>query len=276
MAKKKPTLKKKTGAEKAAVKSVHIVGPRGREGTTATEAEWLASEDLRLMLWIVEPWVTDEDVSDRKLRLFACARARRVWHLLTDETRQHTVELAERYADGEATEEEMEARRRATFPRRDEQDRPGEPSVARCCLMDGYLSGDGGTYYYLMDILGELKKHPAQPGGAGEWADECALLCDIIGNPFRWTPRGGVFRVQPTVAFDPAWRTAHTVGIASKMYEERDFAAMPILADALEDAGCDNADILSHCREPVAHVRGCWVVDLVLAREEHQSGKSQE
>jgi hypothetical protein len=224
------------------MKSVWIVGPEPYRGAV-TEADWLASDDLRLMLWIVEPWVTDGDVSDRKLRLFACARARRSWHLLTDETRQHTVELAERYADGEATEEEMKARRRATFLRRAEQDRRGEPSVARCCLMDGYMTGDGGPYYYLMDILEEM--------GAGEGAAECALLRDVIGNPFR------------PVAFDPAWRTEHTVGIASKVYEARDSAAMPVLADALEEAGCDNADILAHCREGGDHVRGCWVVDLL-------------
>ncbi|MDY3562094.1 hypothetical protein R5W23_003540 [Gemmata sp. JC673] len=48
------------------------------------------------------------------------------------------------------------------------------------------------------------------------------------------------------------------------MYESRDFSAMPILADALQDAGCDRADILDHCRGPGQHVRGCWVVDLVL------------
>ncbi|MBY0458328.1 MAG: hypothetical protein K2V38_13385 [Gemmataceae bacterium] len=66
------------------------------------------------------------------------------------------------------------------------------------------------------------------------------------------------------------------------MYESRDFSAMPILADALQDAGCDNPDILDHCRnagggsgepaggssaEAAAHVRGCWVVDLVLGKE---------
>ena len=51
------------------------------------------------------------------------------------------------------------------------------------------------------------------------------------------------------------------------MYESRDFSAMPILADALQDAGCDNDDILNHCRDPVRHVRGCWVVDLVLGKE---------
>jgi hypothetical protein len=68
------------------------------------------------------------------------------------------------------------------------------------------------------------------------------------------------------VAFSPSWRSEHTVGIAARMYDDRDFAAMPILADALEEAGCDNQDILAHCRAPGEHVRGCWVVDLVLGK----------
>ena len=80
------------------------------------------------------------------------------------------------------------------------------------------------------------------------------LLRCIVGNPFR------------PVAFLPTWRTEHTLGIAAKMCEDREFAAMPILADALEEAGCDNADVLSHCREPGPHARGCWVVDGVLGK----------
>ncbi|MBP3955026.1 hypothetical protein J8F10_06990 [Gemmata sp. G18] len=77
---------------------------------------------------------------------------------------------------------------------------------------------------------------------------------DILGNPFRPVP------------FSPEWRTSTAVGLASQMYESRDFSAMPILADALQDAGCDRADVLDHCRGPGPHVRGCWVVDLVLGK----------
>ena len=68
------------------------------------------------------------------------------------------------------------------------------------------------------------------------------------------------------VAFDPAWRTEVAVALARGMYESRDFAPMPVLADALDDAGCDEPDILAHCRKPGPHVRGCWVVDLVLGK----------
>ena len=68
------------------------------------------------------------------------------------------------------------------------------------------------------------------------------------------------------VAIDSGWRTSTVLALARGMYESRDFGAMPILADALQDAGCDSDDILNHCRGPGPHVRGCWVVDLVLGK----------
>ena len=81
------------------------------------------------------------------------------------------------------------------------------------------------------------------------------LIHDVFGNPFR------------PVVFSRAWRTDTAVALAVQMYDSRDFGTMPILADVLQDAGCDSANILDHCREPGPHVRGCWVVDLVLGKE---------
>jgi hypothetical protein len=85
---------------------------------------------------------------------------------------------------------------------------------------------------------------------------------DIFGNPFR------------PVALDPAWRTPTVAGLATAAYEERTLPAgtldpdrLAVLADALEETGCDNTDILSHLRGPGPHVRGCWVVDLLLGKE---------
>lgn len=73
---------------------------------------------------------------------------------------------------------------------------------------------------------------------------------------------------SPRLHFPPKWRTDTAIALARQMYDARDFSAMPILADALQDAGCDNADILAHCRDAAqVHVRGCWVVDLVLGKE---------
>jgi hypothetical protein len=77
-----------------------------------------------------------------------------------------------------------------------------------------------------------------------------------------------VFGPSPSPGFSPAWRTDTAIALARQMYDSRDFGAMPILADALQDAGCDNEDILNHCRDTnQVHVRGCWVVDLVLGKE---------
>jgi hypothetical protein len=84
---------------------------------------------------------------------------------------------------------------------------------------------------------------------------QCALLRCIFGNPFR------------PAAVDSAWLTPGVVELARAIYDDRAFERMPILADALEEAGCTNADILTHCRLPGPHVRGCWVVDLVLGKE---------
>jgi hypothetical protein len=85
--------------------------------------------------------------------------------------------------------------------------------------------------------------------------DQCELLREIIGNPFR------------PVALNPAWLVweGGTVpDLALGIYDRRRFAEMPYLGDALEEAGCTRAEVLDHCRGPAKHVRGCWVLDLVL------------
>jgi hypothetical protein len=81
------------------------------------------------------------------------------------------------------------------------------------------------------------------------------IIRDIFGNPFR------------PVAFSPEWRTDTVIALARTMYEAREFSAMPILADALQDADCESDEVLNHCRGEGPHVRGCWVVDLVLGKE---------
>jgi len=77
---------------------------------------------------------------------------------------------------------------------------------------------------------------------------------DIFMNPFH------------PVAIGPAWMSADALNLAKSMYESKDFSAMPILADALQDAGCDEQEILNHCRGPGPHFRGCWVVDMILGK----------
>jgi hypothetical protein len=89
---------------------------------------------------------------------------------------------------------------------------------------------------------------------SAEQQEATALLRDVLGNPFR------------PVIVEPSWRSSNVVTLARAIYDERAFDRMPILADALEDAGCTNPDILDHCRQPGEHVRGCWLVDLVLGK----------
>ncbi|MCE9530621.1 MAG: hypothetical protein K8T89_05755 [Planctomycetes bacterium] len=78
---------------------------------------------------------------------------------------------------------------------------------------------------------------------------------EIFGNPFR------------PVTIDPRWQTSNVIDLATAIYTDRAFDRMPILADALMDAGCDNDEIIHHCRGDGPHVRGCWVVDLILGKE---------
>ena len=86
--------------------------------------------------------------------------------------------------------------------------------------------------------------------------DDTRIIRDISGARFR------------TAALAPEWRTETVIALSAQMFESRDFSAMPILADALQDAGYENDEILNHCREACGiHVRGCWVVDLVLGKE---------
>jgi hypothetical protein len=90
-----------------------------------------------------------------------------------------------------------------------------------------------------------------------ERANQCDVLRDLLGTPFQ-------------VVVDAPWLAWHgglIASMATTMYQERAFDQMPILGDALEEAGCTNATILNHCRQPANHVRGCWVLDLLLFKE---------
>ena len=109
---------------------------------------------------------------------------------------------------------------------------------------------------YLGSVVGLMPGEPTSLGAA-TWRDDAELIREIYGNPFS----------LPFV--DPAWLTwgdATIVKIAQTIYAGRRFDAMPILADALEEAGCSDAAILTHCREKREHVRGCWVLDLLLGK----------
>jgi hypothetical protein len=151
--------------------------------------------------------------------------------------------VAERYADGEVHRYDLAKAR----TKRSGLAWDLHQAVHACC---------GGQLEFGLRWVLERTTGPHAPGGENRFQPRCTVLRDIFGNPFH------------PVAFSPDWRTSTAVLLARQMYDSRDFSAMPILADALEDAGCDSAGLLTHCRDPQQpHARGCWVVDLLLAAE---------
>jgi hypothetical protein len=186
-----------------------------------------------------EEWLTSTDpqamlafflgkTSERKLRLFALACWRRSGGGSDKEWRRESLRVYELLAEGSVTDEELAA-----------------IGANRVDIQPAALDA--------ADAAGATRD-----AGPGERATQADLLRCIFGNPFR------------PFSIDPAWLTWHDgllVSMARQMYDSRDFTDMPILADALEEAGCQDQDILGHCRSGGEHVRGCCVVDLILGKE---------
>jgi hypothetical protein len=219
-------------------------------GGSVTEAQWLAHTFPPGMVPFLKGIV-----SDRKLRLFACACARWTWDQPPDERCQVAVEAAERFADGEATAEELAASygpaRRVSIEWA--RQHPGDPrqhrliapadAAARCPLEAAHIGS--------LDAGWSCVGGGCQPDSA-EYAALADLARCIFGNPFR---------PIPLVA---GWCSPAVVSLARTIYAERAFGRMLLLADALAGAGCDDPDVLRHCRGSVAHARGCWIIDLLL------------
>jgi hypothetical protein len=180
----------------------------------------------------------------RKRRLFDCACGRRIWELL-DASNRRVVEVEEQAA------ERRDSRSVASLILAKLEAGPVVSTGASLSRLEAaYLTAAP----YAFDAL-RLR-------GATEHRCQADLLREIFGNPFR------------PVSLDPAWATACAKGLAQTAYDERilpagylDPICLAILADALEEAGCHDAAILDHLRGPGPHVRGCWVMDAVLATE---------
>jgi hypothetical protein len=246
-----------------------------------TEAEWLACPDPMRMLEFLRTQRT-RTTSDRKMRLFAVACCRRVWDLLGEPSR-HALEVLERHLDGAAADEELWSAIRDA-----EQDWFGQwefyppTDAARAAL----------TFRNTIPLVAALRTAeevaegvrceaaasigpalgwwppPQMPDPAilqmrvavgdrtltAERAAQCQLLRDIFHGPCR------------AIHFQSRWRTDAVLSIASAIYRDRQFERLPVLADALEYAGCSEPELLGHLRSPGVHVRGCWAVDLLLKK----------
>jgi hypothetical protein len=180
--------------------------------------------------------------SDRKLRLFAAACSRRVWRWI-NELGRAAVEAAEAYADGRISPEELRAARLACRS-------AGENAAWYAAASDAFKAAGNAAR---SARSGVARLNPS--GMAAEQSAQAMLLRDIVGNPFH-----------PILA-NREWRGRRGLTLARTIYDQRAFERMPALADALERDECTDEAILAHCREPGEHVRGCWVLDLLLGKE---------
>ena len=210
-----------------------------------TEAEWLTCTDPQKMLECLP-----EQLSHRKAMLFACGCCRHVWDQLLSDLARDTVDATERQADA----------------------LPGGSDILQSFDIWSQIDQEGG---WLQNKISRGLYLAGRDGWSGarevawetsflaprrkERQYQTALLRCIIGS--------SLFR--PVIA-DPAWLTWQNgtiLKLAQAIYQERAFDGLPVLADALEEAGCTNNDILDHCRKQREHVRGCWVVDLILGEK---------
>ncbi len=237
-----------------------------------TEQEWMQAIYPSTMLRFLRG-----NASDRKLRLFSCGCCRRIWPLLSDWRSRKAVEVAERWIDGQASEEERwsaaQEARNANPSAATVDDFPTEHTdaafAAAYCAVELNVPPDDPLAEWGMAVVTQAEAWSAACRQSGMGHDEqdvrdavnaaqCRLLRCIFG-PLPFHP----------VTIDPSWLTWHDgllVSMARQMYESRDFTDMPILADALEEVGCDNPDILAHCRSGGEHARGCWVIDALLGK----------
>jgi len=221
--------------------------------------------------------------TERKFRLFAVACCRRVPALNSDATLAAVVETIERFADRLATEEEL---RDAHLRADSAYDAAGE-TADECEAAEGLSENTvrwqaihcAARAAYWASLPGELRSEinyvlslaadavglalagrdyvhdQVEMGSAGERAVQADLVRDIFGNPFC------------LVTVEPRWLSSDVLGLARGIYEDGAFERVPLLADALMDAGCADEQVLGHCRGSGPHARGCWVVDLVLGKE---------
>jgi len=233
-----------------------------------TEEQWLSTQDgSELLEFLAE----ELPQSDRKMRLAACACCRRVMRYLGSAEFNTLLRLTEASAD-RASLESKRLRLHARLLRAWQEsivDRPFYDAADAAC--ESFLRAAESPPPQFYDFPSNDDFHYAtwsakcaqdavgaeESGNQAELAEAAAqsdLVRDIFGNPFL------------PVTFDPRWRTSDVVGLTRAIYDDRVFERMPILADALMDAGCEDEQIIAHCRGDGPHVRGCWVVDMVLGK----------
>jgi hypothetical protein len=208
-----------------------------------TEAEWMEATDPdQAILFFDLAQKRMPRLSQRKSRLFAIGCTRYAVKAM-NVGKMDVRDMAERYADGIADDAEI----RVLRGRIHQLIRPYRPSVLP--ILGLAINEEDASSDIIDGCVNIVRLLTAIPL-------PCImhLFRDIFGNPFR------------LVIVDPSWLTSTVLSLAEGIYADRAFDRLPILADALQDVGCDNEDILSHCRQPGEHVRGCWAIDLLLGK----------
>ena len=248
-----------------------------------TESEWLKSTDPQAMF----EFLRDGGMaSERKLRLYLCGGCRRIMHLFYRAESSAAVEVAERFADGHATGEELHwAKHAAEVPTfgfdfdghhrgiyaEDFQRRLLHRLVQLGAVEASALHGGewcvNETVTTRLGAAANLAEYAASASFEATWGVRHLSLPDwparwlfdcVFGNPFR--------AVQPGPAW-LAWNDGALRKMAEAIYEERAFDRLPVLADALEDAGCCEQGLLDHLRGGGPHARGCYAIDLLSGKE---------
>lgn len=218
-----------------------------------TEAEWLECANPPAMLSFLV-LRSGRNVSDRKLRLFGCACCRLIWHPPPDEKVQGFLVAVENHPAGPNGEPELWPLIAASKG----LDKNWGPTQAwRAIEHLGWSYYRDVPFQSAITVGLEVAGRMRDQGVSVEVVRDVhsSLVRDIFTSPFR------------PVTLDPAWLTPAVRSLAQTTYDDRAFDTLPILGDALEEAGCTNPDILEHCRGPGKHVLGCWVLDLLLGKE---------
>jgi hypothetical protein len=234
-------------------------------------AEWLSTDNPDVLLKIVWPPelsapenVRPGPLTGRRLQLFGCACARMVWHLLTPDAR-NAVLTREKFADGRATEADVRA---SAFEFREGAVSFQQHARNAAAIEPRYAVGSAARSAAKALATRAAGSAPADFSRQGEWharwnpvfaearAYQAELVRDVFPPP-EYSP-----------ALRPDWRTSTVGALAHQMDADGDYSAVPILADALQDAGCDDEVMLGRCRAASGvHCRGNWIVDLVVGRE---------
>jgi hypothetical protein len=199
--------------------------------------------------------------AERKLRLFGCACCRRMWPLLNRKKLRHAIEVAERFADGLASDEERIRANRSvarSIQNFDVDSTEGQEALyAAVFVLDATNFAGNYAPEMALDALAAAYRH--QPiAREAEARVQMELLRDIFGPLLiRWIPFAEEWR---------EWKRGCVPKLARAIYDDERFDLLPILADALQEAGCTDSDVLAHCHAKARHIRGCWVVDWVLGR----------